>query len=118
MALSLASTMAIQGTMTGLDSNTSVTVGITQQTGFALAGSVSLGSGANTITVPAGVVGGVVIKPPSGNTQTLTLKGVTGDTGVPVSKVNGTMLAFDTSPPASFVLTAGGAIANVELYWF
>jgi hypothetical protein len=35
-----------------------------------------------------------------------------------VSKVNGTMLAFDTSPPASFVLTAGGAIANVEFYWF
>ncbi len=48
---------------------------------------VDLSSGANTITVPTG--GGSIptactIIPPTGNTISITLKGVTGDTGIRV----------------------------------
>ncbi len=64
-----------------------------------------LASGANTITVPSWAVGCLII-PNSGNATALTLKGVTGDTGVPLSETTPTLLNF-TTPPASFVLTAG-----------
>jgi hypothetical protein len=69
-------------------------------------------SGANTITVPS-FAAGAIIRPASTNTQTLTLKGVTGDTGVAISKINPTVISFDTSPPANFVLTAGGAFSTI-----
>ncbi len=44
---------------------------------------VTLASGANTITVPAGA-SYVFITPPSGNTIGLTWKGVSADTGTPI----------------------------------
>jgi hypothetical protein len=72
---------------------------------------VTLASGANTITVPSWAVG-CLITPPTNNTQTITLKGVTGDTGVAISETAPTLLSF-TTPPASFVLTAGGATSAV-----
>ena len=118
MALTPATTITITGSMTGLDTGTGVTLNMTQTTVFGLPSSVALAIGFNTITVPTGVTGGVIIDPPNTNTQTLTLKGVTGDTGTPLSKVNATLVAFDTSPPASIGLTAGGIITNVRLYWF
>ena len=45
---------------------------------------LSLVSGANTITLPTGgsTPKAVTIIPPAANVETLTLKGVTGDTGV------------------------------------
>ena len=78
---------------------------------------VALASGANTITVPAGATG-VIIIPPSANTQTLILKGVTGDTGVGISPTQPTLIMFSTSAPASFVITAGGAIAAETAFIF
>ena len=77
-----------------------------------------LASGANTITPPqSGVTAkGVIILPPSGNAVTITLKGVTGDTGVALHKTDPTMISLD-SPTATFVLTAGGTIDNVRLIW-
>jgi hypothetical protein len=74
--------------------------------------SVALSPGFNTLTRPAGA-DGVVIFPDPSNTQTLTLKGVTGDTG----------LALNTKEPsvimcaANVGLTAGDAtVAAVR--WF
>ena len=58
------------------------------------------------ITAPAGSLGVYIL--PIGNTQTITLKGVTGDTGIALSKTNPSVLAFDTSVPA-FGFLAGGA---------
>ena len=73
---------------------------------------VSLASGANTITVPTGFTpSGVVMIPPSTNTQSLTLKGVTGDTGIAVSPNEPSLLNFASSPPSTFVVTAGGTIS-------
>ncbi len=79
----------------------------------------SLAAGDNTITVPtsAGVtVKGATIVPPSGNAQTITLKGVGGDTGVALSKVDPTSIAFETAP-ANFILNAGGIIAALRIFW-
>lgn len=78
----------------------------------------TLAAGANTITVPGGgaTVKGAIIIPPATNTQSLILKGVTGDTGVTLSKTDPTMLSFETAP-ASFVLTAGSTITGLRIVW-
>ena len=75
---------------------------------------VTLAVGPNTITVPAGATNAIIIPPNDAYPQpnpnwggTLTLKGVTGDTGVPISSFFPTVLPFDaTNTPSSFVLTA------------
>lgn len=79
---------------------------------------VSLISGANTITPPTGgsTPKSVTIIPPSGNTVTLTLKGVTGDTGVVLHLTDPTSIGLN-SPTATFVLTASGALAGLRLVW-
>lgn len=78
----------------------------------------TLASGPNTITLPTGgsTVTCATIVPPAGNTQTLTLKGVTGDTGVPLHLTDPsavTMAAANTT----FVLTAGGTVTGLRIYW-
>lgn len=79
---------------------------------------VNLASGPNTITIPTGgaTVTGVTIIPPAGNTTLITLKGVTGDTGVPLHLTDPTSLGLAPSP-ATFCLTAAGIIAGVRLVW-
>lgn len=70
------------------------------------------------VSVPT-KAGGVVIQPPASNTQTITLKGVTGDTGVLLSKTAPTTLTFDTTPPASIgILTGAGSAQTFKFYWF
>jgi hypothetical protein len=64
----------------------------------------------NTITVPASpATSGCIIVLDSTNTHATTLKGVAGDTGVPIGKTTKTVLNWDpTSPPSSFVLNSSG----------
>lgn len=78
----------------------------------------TLSSGANTITVPTGgaTVVACTIVPPTGNTTSITLKGITGDTGIRIHNTDPTSLAIDSSV-TTFVLTAGGTITGVRLYW-
>ncbi len=73
-----------------------------------------LEAGANTITVPTGAVGVTIILP-SENTETLTLKGVSGDTGIALALTAPVSLSL--SSVASFVLTAGDAIEGVRFVW-
>lgn len=78
----------------------------------------SLTTGNNTITPPTGgsVPNSVTITPPAGNTQTITLKGVSGDTGISLHKTNPcTITLFD--PTSTFVLVAGGAITGMRFTW-
>lgn len=72
---------------------------------------VVLASGANTITPPTSPApSGCVIVLPSNNTAVVTLKGVTGDTGIAIGKTTTTVLNWDsTAVPASFVLTSASA---------
>lgn len=80
---------------------------------------VSLAMGANTVTVP--VVAGVTVTcltiiPPAGNTGVITLKGVTGDTGVVIHPTDPTSLGIGAAV-VSLVLNASVAIAGVRLVW-
>lgn len=82
------------------------------------------GGAANTITVPSisggNKAAGVVIVPPTGNTSSITLKGVSGDTGVGLHLTAPQTLVFPATPPANFVLTLGGSgtIAGFRFFWF
>lgn len=109
--------LTLSGTQTGLPFGTipySFTINFSSISSETL---VNLQSGANTITVPTGCAGCFIV-PPTGNAVVLTLKGVTGDTGIPIA-VNGvTPLAFGTAP-ASFVITAASlTVGNTSiLFW-
>lgn len=78
----------------------------------------SLASGANTITAPTGgtVPKAVTIIPPAGNQETLTLKGVTGDTGIALHLTDPFTLSLATTV-TTFCITAGGAMDGLRLYW-
>lgn len=116
MSVSAARTQTIvyTGDVTGTES-------VAAATNLASPGSVTLhtlASGANTITAPTGgsTVVAATIVPPSGNTQTLTIKGVTGDTGVALHLTDPTTLALAASV-TTFCLTAGGTITGLRIYW-
>lgn len=80
--------------------------------------SQALASGANTILIPAGT-SLICIQPPPGNTIVITLKGVTGDTGIALHKTNPFVISQDPAAnAASFVLTAASAIASFTTITF
>lgn len=107
--------------LTGNNPGQSVDVQLFNPNSPAVVQVLNLVSGATTINAtncPAlANAGGVVLIPPVGNTQAITLKGASGDTGIALSKVAPTMIAFDVAPPTSFVLTTGGAITGFKLAW-
>lgn len=75
-------------------------------------------TGANTIQPPvAGLstVTGVLIIPPAANTQTLILKGNSGDIGVTIAKTEPTYIALGNAN--SFVINASGIVAGVRFIW-
>lgn len=80
---------------------------------------IDLALGNNTITVPdagSSVALAVTIKPPGDNTETITLKGVNGDTGISIHPSDPTTIALNLGV-TSFVLTAGAEISGVRIYW-
>ena len=81
-----------------------------------------LQAGANTITPPTlPATSGCIIKLPLTNTSIVTLKGVTGDTGVALGKVTTQVLNWDsTAPPTTFVLTSASTQTglNTEISYF
>jgi len=80
---------------------------------------VTLAIGANTITAPVVtgiVVTGLLIIPPAANINLITLKGITGDTGVALHKTDPTSLALDTTF-VSLVLTVTVQVVGVRLVW-
>ncbi len=77
---------------------------------------LTLAGGANTILVPSIAPVSVTIIPPAGNVQTLILKGVTGDTGIPIHPTDPTTLAL-AAGTTSFVITAGGTVTSMRFIW-
>jgi hypothetical protein len=74
--------------------------------------------GANTITPPTGggtTPVGVLIIPPSTNANALTLKGVAGDTGVPISKTDITYIGLGAT--GTFVINAAALTSGVRFIW-
>lgn len=70
-------------------------------------------NGFSAVTIPTGATA-VLIIPPTANTNTITLKGITGDTGVALSKTLPTVLALAAS--SGFGLTTGGSTA-IQFVW-
>ena len=72
----------------------------------------------NQLTPPTGgsTPKALTIIPPSGNTQSMTLKGVTGDTGILLHLTDPTTISLG-SAVATFGVTAGGTITGVRLIW-
>lgn len=112
----MAGSVVIQGFLTGTPSG-SLNVGpftLQANSGNNLQiQSLTLASGANTITIPTWATGMLII-PNTSNAVGLTLKGVTGDTGVPLSLTNPTgPIEFPATPPASIVLTAASLFVTI-----
>ena len=76
--------------------------------------SVDLASGPNTLTPPAGA-SALILVPPQNSTVAKTLKGVTGDTGVPLSPNAPAVIPLPAGAGA-LVLNAA-AIETVTVYW-
>jgi hypothetical protein len=61
---------------------------------------------------------GVMIIPPNGNVNPMTLKGAALDTGVELSATKPSTILFGVTPPASIFLYSGGSINGLRLLWF
>jgi hypothetical protein len=81
--------------------------------------SLTFGSGTFiTTSSPAGSYG-VVIEPPSSNLIQLTLKGITGDTGIPIASNQPTVVSFFNPTNANAVgLTSAAQITGVVTLTF
>jgi hypothetical protein len=71
-------------------------------------------TGFQAFTIPANATA-VLIIPDSANAQTLTLKGVTGDTGIALNKTQPTVVALGVAAPNIGILP--GAAATFTIVW-
>lgn len=110
--------LTLTGTISGLQWGNKViggTAGLTvasagSEVNAAAVTTIVLANGANTITVPSTACTGCVIVFGPASAVTKTIKGITGDTGLAVTKNGWCAFSFDAAgAPASFVITAGGA---------
>jgi len=77
--------------------------------------SITLASGANTITPPTGAKGAILV-PPSANTTSITFKGVSGDTGLRLHNTDPAVITLNAATD-TFVLTAGAEITGFRIIW-
>lgn len=110
------STVSIQSTTSAAPGILQVTINIDIPTPINAISKIALASGLNTITIPTGTTL-IIVQLPVGNTQTVTLKGVTGDTGILLNKTGVAAFQPDSSD-TTFVLTAGGAISALTTITF
>ena len=75
----------------------------------------ALTTGANTITVPTAAIACTILMPVSNTNVTITLKKVTGDTGILLHSTNPTSIGLYSSV-TNFVLTASAPIMT-RLIW-
>lgn len=75
---------------------------------------VNLSSGNNTITVPSGAVA-VTIIPPAANANALVIKGVNGDTGIAISKLDPCSISLLSV--STFVINVGGSTTGLRLIY-
>lgn len=78
---------------------------------------VALANGDNTITVPATASGAVLLAPATNAVAWKTI-GAAAGTGIAQCLTGMEILTFPASPPASFIINAGGAIAGFQIIFF
>lgn len=104
----------ISGSVTGL------TVGTRAIDVSILAGASAVGDsttasypvGFTAITPPATATAACII-PPGANTNGITLKGVTGDTGIPISKTQPTVLTFVAGSTFGLTIATGATVLTI-----
>lgn len=77
---------------------------------------LNLATGSNSVTIPSGSEG-IIFVPPSTNTVALTLKGVTGDTGVLLHATNPSIIAVSSSTTVC-VISAATIVSNCQVIAF
>lgn len=113
----MAQILTISGGFTNGTGQTSTpNIPITIATPICSAPGVALSSGFQNIAVPTGTTV-MIIQLPANNTQTVTLKGVTGDTGLLLNKTGTNLLMLDSSV-TQIGLTCGGAITALTFFTF
>ena len=98
----------------GADGSWSLSSTFTAPTAVQAETVVTLTIGSATVSVPSGATSAIIVPPNAsfpipnpGFAGTLTLKGVSGDTGVPISNKYLTPVVWDSANvPANFVLTS------------
>lgn len=75
---------------------------------------INLSTGANTITPPPGAIA-VTIIPPANNSVQMTLKGVTGDTGIALALLGPSSISLNSV--STFVLNAASGITGVRFIY-
>ena len=98
----------------GADGSWSLNSSRTVPTAVSAESIVTLIVGSTVVSVPTGVTNAVLVPPNAAYPQpnpnyagTLTLKGASGDTGVPISTYYNTALEWDSATaPSSFTITA------------
>jgi hypothetical protein len=105
----------------GEETNTVLDYCLTNQNSPCVAQALPLSTGNTTINAtncPAlPMAAGVWIVPGVTNGSIITLKGATGDTGIPLNLTCPTFIPFNTSPPSSFVLNSTGGTPTLVLVW-
>jgi hypothetical protein len=117
--MSITASRTVQIQYSGDMSSQIINSALDNTTAFGETDTDTLTIGANTITAPvvSGLtISGLTIIPPPGNVNLIILKGVTGDTGVPLHKTDPTSIALD-STFVSLVLTVTVAVVGVRLIW-
>ena len=116
----MAGQLLISGQLTGTPLGT-INIGPFTLTGNAASNlqinQITFASGANTIAIPTWAKG-MLIEPNTINAVALTLKGITGDTGVTLSPTTPTLVTFPASPQANFVITAGALFTTITSITF
>lgn len=81
----------------------------------------TLPTGSTVIAFPTGgsAVQGATIIPPAGNTNTITVKGTTADTGVVIHRTDPTSIALDTNATTqtSLVITVSSTVTGLRVVW-
>lgn len=81
----------------------------------------TLPTGNTVIAFPTGgsSVQGATIVPPATNTNTITVKGTTTDTGVVIHRTDPTSIALDTNTTTqvSLVITVSATVTGLRIFW-
>ena len=121
-------TLTLTGNVSNVSGNAQITLGpttITAPTANAYTATLSLTIGANTITLPTSMTFLAIVGPNGANpipnpaiSTTLTLKGVSGDTGIAISAKYPTTLTWDNVASPSTIVINSTAVCSIQLWGF
>lgn len=111
--MAVAGSWRVYGAVTGLTSGTrAVDVSVPVGTGVDYTITASFPTGFTALVPPTGAVAALII-PPTANTNGITLKGVTGDTGIAISKTAPTLLGLFSAANFGLTIATGATVITI-----